>query len=107
MNTVYFSFSVTSTHLELCDPGAVPVRHVGPLDEELPLRPPCQRGGIGGVGCKVWRARDRCGGRSIAPPPRQDLLDLPLHGWTLQGHQRIIRTFSVFRFQLTPSKELK
>lgn len=75
------------THLQLRDPGAVPIRHVGPLGEELPLRAPCQRGGIGGVGREVRRAGHRCGGGSVAPPPCEDLLDLPLHWRTLQGRR--------------------
>lgn len=87
------------THLQLCDPGAVPVRHVGPLGEELPLRAPCQRGGIGGVGREVWRAGDWCGGRSVAPPPREDLLDLPLHWRTLQDRKNLSVMASLFLSQ--------
>lgn len=87
-------------YLKLCDPGTVPVRHVGPLGKELPLRSPCQRGGVRSVGRKIRRSGDRRWRRRISPAPGEDLLDLPLHGRTLEEEEEEEK--QIFIFQLLP-----
>ena len=63
----------------------MPVGHVAPLHEELPLPAAHQRGGVGGVGGEVSGAGDRRGGWQLPPFPRQHLLDFALHVGTLSG----------------------
>lgn len=89
------------TYLKFCDPRAVPVWHVGPLGKELPLWPPCQRGGVRGVSRKVWWARDWCGGWGITPSPCKDFLDLPLHRRTLKEKKEKMKCY-YYTSQLTP-----
>lgn len=72
-------------HLQLADPGAVPVGKGRPLDKELPLWVTLE----GGVGQRVvWLAvrpwRHLSWQRRLAPRPVQDLLDLAFEGRALR-----------------------
>lgn len=84
-------------HLQLADPGAVPVGKARPLDKELPLWVALE-GGVGQrVVCLAVRPwRHLCWQRRLAPRPVQDLLDLALEGGALregetQGGQMLER----------------
>lgn len=72
-------------HLQLADPGTVPVGKARPLDKELPLWVALE----GGVGQRVvWLAVRPWGHlgwqRRLAPRPVQDLLDLAFEGGALR-----------------------
>lgn len=75
-------------HLQLADPGAVPVGKARPLDKELPLWVALE----GGVGQRVvWLAvrpwRHLGWQRRLAPRPVQDLLDLAFEGGALRERE--------------------
>lgn len=77
------------SHLQLADPGAVPVGEACPLHKELPLWVALE----GGVGQRVvWLAvrpwRHLGWQRRLAPRPVQDLLDFSFEGRALRGKYR-------------------
>ena len=75
-------------HLQLSDPGAVPVGLPRQLHEELPLRPALHGGRGRGVGGGVRGRGHGRGGRGLPPAPVEDLLDPPCDWWTLPGRER-------------------
>lgn len=74
------------SHLELCDPGAVPVGLRNQLYKEFPLSPALH----GWWGRGVWRGigsrGNRDGIRGITPSPVEDLLDTSFDRWALIDH---------------------
>lgn len=83
------SKNATRAHLQLLDPGAVPVGQTCPLHEEFTLWDPLQHLGWGERQLRVrggQRGRQRGRGR-LLPGPVQDALDFALQ-WRALGIQR-------------------
>jgi len=76
------------SHLQLSDPGAVPVGLPHQLDEELPVGSALQWWRRGGIGRSVRSGGDGDGGRRVAPSPVEDLLDSPFDWQTLEGEDK-------------------
>ena len=79
-----------TSHLQLADPGAVPVRQTRPLHEELPLGAALERGcGQGVVGCPVGVGGQLSRQRRLPPRPVQNLLYFTFQGGTLQERPEV------------------
>lgn len=72
------------THLQLSDPGAVPVGLSGQLYKELPLCPAFHWWWWQGVGWSVGSGWNRNGRWRLTPSPVEDLLDTSLDWRTLE-----------------------
>lgn len=84
------------SHLQLADPGAVPVGEARPLHKELPLRVALE----GGIGQRiVWLAIRAWGHfswqRGLAPRPVQYLLDLAFEGRALEAKKEVAEVVNV------------
>lgn len=79
------------SHLELSDPGAVPVGLCHQLHEELPLGSAFHGWWWGGVWWSVRRWRNRDGRWWFSPSPVQNLLDPTFDWWTL-GQDLIVKS---------------
>lgn len=75
-------------YLQLKNPGAVPVGHILPFNEELPLRATSQWLGVRNTSWEVTGPRHRGRERRFTPAPGQDLLHLTFHSRTLEGKIR-------------------
>lgn len=72
------------THLQLSDPGAVPVGLSGQLYKELPLCPAFHWWRWWGVGWSIGSGWNRNGRWRLTPSPVEDLLDSSLDWRTLE-----------------------
>lgn len=77
-------------HLQLADPGAVPVGKAGPLDEELPLGVALERRLAQRIAwLAVGARRQLCRQRGLPPRPVQNLLDLAFEGRALRKEKKM------------------
>lgn len=96
-NDLVLDGTTTIPHLQLGDPGAMPVRLACQLDEELPFRSALHRGRWRGVGRGVRGRGHRDGRWRFSPSPVEDPLDPSFDGRALRRDSGACLEFGVRR----------